>query len=66
MFSNIIYELHIKNIYDIEVCLIFDEVDKFGSKYDDSFLLNILDGVGESGKLPSLGQNVRRAAPMAA
>ena len=40
----------INNIYDIEVCLIFDEVDKFGSKYDDSFLLNILDGVGESGK----------------
>lgn len=40
----------INNIHDTEVCLMFDEIDKFGSRFDDSFLLNILDGIGESGK----------------
>ena len=29
---------------DVEVCVIFDEIDKLGEDYDDDYLLRILDG----------------------
>lgn len=43
-----------KNLFsklgDVEVCFIFDEVDKLGEDYDDSFLLQVLDGANTTGK----------------
>ena len=35
---------------DVEVCIIMDEVDKFGKNYDDSYLLKVMDGINSSGK----------------
>lgn len=35
---------------DVEVCVIFDEIDKLGEDYDDDYLLRILDGANTSGK----------------
>lgn len=35
---------------DVEVCVIFDEIDKLGEDYDDDYLLRILDGANSSGK----------------
>ena len=43
-----------KNLFSklgtVEVCFIFDEVDKLGEDYDDSFLLQVLDGANTTGK----------------
>lgn len=39
-----------KKLSGIEFCMVFDEVDKIGEGYDDSFLLTILDGVNTTGK----------------
>lgn len=47
-----------KNLFnilkDINVCIIFDEIDKINSKdsryYDDTFLLTVLDGINTTGK----------------
>lgn len=35
---------------DVEVCVLFDEIDKLGENYDDDYLLRILDGANTSGK----------------
>lgn len=35
---------------DIEICIMFDEIDKLGEDYDDDYLLKILDGVNSAGK----------------
>lgn len=35
---------------DTEVCIIMDEIDKFGKNYDDSYLLKVMDGINSSGK----------------
>lgn len=34
----------------IEVCVLMDEIDKLGERYDDDYLLKVLDGVNSSGK----------------
>ena len=39
-----------KQLSGIEFCMVFDEIDKIGEGYDDSFLLTILDGVNTTGK----------------
>ena len=39
-----------KKIGDLEVCILFDEVDKNGEDYDDNYLLRILDGIDNVGK----------------
>ena len=39
-----------KQLSGIEFCMVFDEIDKIGESYDDSFLLTILDGVNTTGK----------------
>ena len=43
-----------KNLFsklgDVEACFIFDEVDKLGEDYDDTFLLQVLDGANTTGK----------------
>lgn len=33
-----------------EVCILMDEVDKLGERYDDDYLLKVLDGINTSGK----------------
>lgn len=33
-----------------EACFIFDEIDKIGEDYDDTFLLQVLDGANTTGK----------------
>jgi SpoVK/Ycf46/Vps4 family AAA+-type ATPase len=40
----------LKKIGDLEVCILFDEVDKNGEDYDDNYLLRILDGIDNVGK----------------
>ena len=44
----------LKNLFsklgDVEACFIFDEVDKLGEDYDDTFLLQVLDGANTTGK----------------
>jgi len=35
---------------DVDVCFVFDEIDKLGEDYDDDYLLKILDGANTSGK----------------
>lgn len=35
---------------EVEVCVLFDEIDKLGDDYDDDYLLKILDGANTSGK----------------
>lgn len=39
-----------KQLSGIEFCMVFDEIDKIGEGYDDSYLLTILDGVNTTGK----------------
>ena len=39
-----------KQLSGIEFCMFFDEIDKIGEDYDDSYLLTILDGVNTVGK----------------
>lgn len=38
------------NLADIEVCFLFDEIDKLSEDYDDDFLLQLLDGNSTMGK----------------
>lgn len=33
-----------------EVCILMDEIDKLGERYDDDYLLKVLDGINTSGK----------------
>ncbi|WP_173431842.1 AAA family ATPase [Sharpea azabuensis] len=40
----------LKSFEGVEVCILFDEVDKNGEDYDDNYLLRILDGVENTGK----------------
>ena len=40
----------LKKFSDMEICLLFDEVDKVGDRYDDDYLLKVLDGVDTTGK----------------
>lgn len=35
---------------NIQVCVIFDEIDKLGKDYDDDYLLQVLDGISSSSK----------------
>lgn len=35
---------------DTEVCILMDEIDKLGERYDDDYLLKVLDGINTSGK----------------
>lgn len=35
---------------EVPICVIFDEIDKIGEKYDDDGLLKIMDGINTSGK----------------
>lgn len=35
---------------DVPVCVIFDEFDKLGERYDDNMLLQVFDGVSSTGK----------------
>lgn len=37
-------------LQDIPVCVIFDEFDKLGERYDDDQLLQVFDGVSSNGK----------------
>ena len=37
-------------INNINICIIFDEVDKIGEDYSDDYLLQILDGVNTTGR----------------
>lgn len=38
------------NLSTIQTSIIFDEIDKLGERYDDDYILQILDGVNASGK----------------
>lgn len=35
---------------DTEICILMDEIDKLGDRYDDDYLLKVLDGINSSGK----------------
>lgn len=35
---------------DTQICILMDEVDKLGERYDDDYLLKVLDGINSSGK----------------
>lgn len=35
---------------EVEVCVLFDEIDKIGEDYDDDYLLKIMDGANSCGK----------------
>lgn len=39
-----------QDLGDTEACFIFDEIDKLGEDYDDTFLLQVLDGANTTGK----------------
>lgn len=45
MFKNLFNQLE-----DVDVCIVFDEVDKLGENYDSNYLLQVLDGMNTSGK----------------
>lgn len=40
----------LRDLGDVEVCILFDEVDKNGEDYDDDYLLRVLDGLNTNGK----------------
>lgn len=35
---------------DTEICILMDEIDKLGDRYEDDYLLKVLDGINSSGK----------------
>lgn len=35
---------------DTPICILMDEIDKLGERYDDDYLLKVLDGINSSGK----------------
>ena len=39
-----------QDLSDTEACFLFDEIDKIGEDYDDTFLLQVLDGANTTGK----------------
>ena len=49
-FRSWLFQKLFKQLSGIEFCMVFDEIDKIGENYDDSYLLTILDGVNTTGK----------------
>lgn len=39
-----------QDLSETEACFLFDEIDKIGEDYDDTFLLQVLDGANTTGK----------------
>lgn len=45
---------YLKNLFEklenVNMCIVIDEIDKLGENYDDSFMLQVFDGISASGK----------------
>lgn len=48
-FNPSLFKKLFNKLADMEVCIIFDEIDKLGERYDSDYMLQVFDGISASG-----------------